>query len=359
MLQSSDALPELEKKMQKKYQVFVSSTYSDLKDERRAIIQTIMEMDCIPSGMEAFPAADEEQMSFIKRVIDDCDYYIIVIGGRYGSIDEVGVSYTEKEYDYAVSLGMTVLAFVHANPEAIDPSKTDLNADIKRKLDRFRDKVKTGRLVKLWQNTSDLPGQVALSLSRAIRVNPAVGWIRGDAAASDDLLNEINSLRKEKDDLTSKLLAASSAKLQIPDLADIQTPITVSGTHRIKRYSSYDDVAWSVSTSCAEVFSLISPGLIDCPSDGSMNREIAKVLCAKNDLIDDYAKLDEQDYFTLRVQLEAHGLVRVVRSSTVGGGVGVFWNLTEKGRSAMFELRALRTTKTAVDGVARGLPELK
>ena len=37
--------------MDKRYQVFVSSTYTDLKDERRAIIQTLVEMDCIPAGI--------------------------------------------------------------------------------------------------------------------------------------------------------------------------------------------------------------------------------------------------------------------------------------------------------------------
>ena len=71
--------------MEKRYQVFVSSTFADLKEERRKVIQTLMEMDCIPSGMEIFPAADEEQWEFIKKVISDCDYYILIIGGRYGS----------------------------------------------------------------------------------------------------------------------------------------------------------------------------------------------------------------------------------------------------------------------------------
>ena len=63
--------------MEKRYQVFVSSTYTDLKEERRHVTQALMEMDCIPAGMELFPAADEEQWEFIKRVIDDCDYYLL------------------------------------------------------------------------------------------------------------------------------------------------------------------------------------------------------------------------------------------------------------------------------------------
>jgi hypothetical protein len=83
--------------MNKRYQVFISSTYADLKEERSKVIQTIMELDCIPAGMEIFPAIDEEQFNFIKKIIDDCDYYLLIIGGRYGSISEDGLSYTEKE----------------------------------------------------------------------------------------------------------------------------------------------------------------------------------------------------------------------------------------------------------------------
>ncbi len=83
--------------MDVRYQVFVSSTYADLQEERRKVIQALMEMDCIPSGMELFPAADEEQGEFIKKIINDCDYYLLIIGGRYGSVTAEGISYTEKE----------------------------------------------------------------------------------------------------------------------------------------------------------------------------------------------------------------------------------------------------------------------
>ena len=63
---SSSLLILGETAMDKRYQVFVSSTYADLKEERQHVIQALMEMDCIPSGMEVFPAADEEQWDFIN-----------------------------------------------------------------------------------------------------------------------------------------------------------------------------------------------------------------------------------------------------------------------------------------------------
>jgi len=51
----------------KKYQVFISSTYSDLIDERRKVLDILLMADCIPAGMEAFVATDIEQFEVIKK----------------------------------------------------------------------------------------------------------------------------------------------------------------------------------------------------------------------------------------------------------------------------------------------------
>lgn len=71
--------------METRYQVFVSSTYEDLKAERQEVMHALLELDCIPAGMELFPAANEDQWSLIKKVIKECDYYIVISAGRYGS----------------------------------------------------------------------------------------------------------------------------------------------------------------------------------------------------------------------------------------------------------------------------------
>ena len=73
----------------KKYQVFISSTYADLREERRKILDALLMADCIPSGMEAFVATDNEQFEVIKKVIDLCDYYVLIIGKRYGSVSSL------------------------------------------------------------------------------------------------------------------------------------------------------------------------------------------------------------------------------------------------------------------------------
>src|SRR5437764_4698485 len=98
--------------LHRRYQVFVSSTYEDLLEERRHVIQALLETRCIPVGMELFPASTEEKWALIKRLIDDCDYFIVIVAGMYGrSPAGDGPSYTEMEFDYAVQRGMKPIGF--------------------------------------------------------------------------------------------------------------------------------------------------------------------------------------------------------------------------------------------------------
>ena len=106
--------------MDKKYQVFISSTYKDLIEEREKVCDVILSMYHFPIGMEMFNAADEEQWEIIQETIDSSDYYVLILGKRYGSIipegkPDAGMSYTEKEYRYAVSQGIPVLTFIKSD----------------------------------------------------------------------------------------------------------------------------------------------------------------------------------------------------------------------------------------------------
>src|SRR5580692_2554660 len=94
----------------KRYQVFVSSTYEDLKDERQRVLRLLAENGYIAAGMEYFPAVDEEQFTFIRRIIDDCDYYVAIVAGKYGTIAPDGLGYSEKEYEYALQKSIPVIA---------------------------------------------------------------------------------------------------------------------------------------------------------------------------------------------------------------------------------------------------------
>ena len=164
----------------KKYQVFISSTYSDLIEERAAVIQCLLDMGCIPVGMEQFPASNMSQMEYIKMMLDDCDYYILILAGRYGSVDSDGVGFTEKEYNYAIEKGIPVMSFVFKDIGKLMSTKCEETGEGRQMLDDFRNKVCRGKLVKFYTDCGTLQAAVAISHSHCIDDFPAVGWIRGD-----------------------------------------------------------------------------------------------------------------------------------------------------------------------------------
>jgi hypothetical protein len=336
--------------MDKRYQVFVSSTYADLKEERRAVIQTIIELNCIPAGMELFPAADEEQLAFIKRVIDDCDYYLLIIGGRYGSVNESGISYTEQEYDYAIGKGLKVIALLHENPDDIPLGKSEKEPIAREKLQKFRERVSKGRLVKFWKTAADLPGLVSVNLSHAMNAYPAVGWVRADRPANVQVLNEINEVRKENSEL-QKLVTTYKKKLNdlapvppVKDLAGLDEKTTLNGKY-YDTYYNRNHRHWRVETTWQEIFGYISPYLVKHPNEDVVKSVLAEALFNTTTERGVVEGLDDQDFQTVGVQLKALGLVSIDYSQTTSGGMALFWSLTGAGERLMVELRTVRSQK--------------
>lgn len=160
--------------MEKKYTVFVSSTYEDLKEERQEVMQALLEMDCIPCGMEIFPAASEEQFEFIKSMIDNCDYYVLILAGRYGSVNSSGVSYTELEFRYALEKNIPIISFVHGDIMSLPNFKCEKDNE---KVEKFQLFVKE-KLCKFWTSKEQLAGLVSRSMIQLIKRHPAIGWTR-------------------------------------------------------------------------------------------------------------------------------------------------------------------------------------
>lgn len=166
--------------MNKKYTVFLSSTYDDLREERREVMHALLEIDCIPCGMETFPADSDEQFEFIKSIIDECDYYALIIAGRYGSIGKNGKSFTEMEYRYAAQKGIPIMTFIHNNIGSIALEKSEESEENRHRLNEFVKYVSKGKLVKYWNGKEDLAGKVSRTMITAIKRHESKGWVRGD-----------------------------------------------------------------------------------------------------------------------------------------------------------------------------------
>jgi hypothetical protein len=142
--------------MDKRYQIFVSSTHSDLHKERERVINELTRIGYIAVGMEQFPATDEEQLEYIRPIIDESDYYVVILRGKYGSLANDGISFTEKECDYALETKKPVLAFLFKNPGQLRVDGTDADPEKARKLDVFKKKLEERRIVKYWEDSSQL-----------------------------------------------------------------------------------------------------------------------------------------------------------------------------------------------------------
>lgn len=161
----------------RRYQVFVSSTFRDLRQERLKVQNALMEMDCIPTAMEHFPSATDEVWTLVSRKLKTCDYYLVIIAKRYGSTTPDGTSYTEKEYDLAVDLQIPVLAFVHGELGNIMEESEDGDSDKKTRFRDFLRKVES-RTVREWTTPNELATMVATSLQQSIISQPRLGWTR-------------------------------------------------------------------------------------------------------------------------------------------------------------------------------------
>jgi len=192
--------------MDKKYQVFISSTYKDLIEQRNQVVEVVLRLSHLPVGMEIFNAASATPWDVIKSHIDNSDYYVLILAHRYGSEDpETGIGYTEKEYDYAISLGIPCLAFVLQDGVHWNPEFTEQKPGPKKKLAAFKKKVHVHHL-SYWTSTEDLASKVLLSLVDETRNKPGIGWVRANAVTSNPAVaEELSRLSKENSDLKNQL----------------------------------------------------------------------------------------------------------------------------------------------------------
>ena len=190
--------------MNPRYQVFVSSTFRDLQKERQGVLDAILELGHFPAGMEIFPAANATPWALIEKIIKQSDYYVLIIGGTYGSTDENGVSYTEKEYDLALASGVPVIACLHKRPDLIPAGLTELSPTSRKRLEAFRKKVEAHHC-KYWENPGDLKSNIVLGLVYEIGVNPRIGWVRADSTESPETLKKLNSLMEDRERLEHEL----------------------------------------------------------------------------------------------------------------------------------------------------------
>jgi hypothetical protein len=264
--------------MNPKYQVFVSSTYVDLKDERDLVIKSVLEMGHIPVGMEMFSAADEEQWGIIKKQIDQSDYYVVIVAHRYGTTDSSGLSYTEKEYDYAASIGVPVLGFIIDDETSWPKSKSDLAEDLVFRLNEFKSKIKL-KPISFWKSKDDLYGRCSIALMKAFSAYPREGWVRASLAGNAGIANEVVRLSAENADLRNRVDEYERIESKKNDLDKLIA--TLKSNKRKLSYFKKNGEDWENGPELTlyQIFESVAPELQVEKETNLLARYFAQILC--------------------------------------------------------------------------------
>jgi cell division septum initiation protein DivIVA len=196
--------------MQKKLQVFISSTFIDLQEERQIAVESVLNAGHIPAGMELFKSGDKTQKEVIKKWIDESDVYMLILGGCYGSIDdETGMSYTHWEYEYAGEIGKPRFAVV-INDDTLEEKvkKLGLKVTERKNVKQYQEfkELVLSKMSKFYSDLKDIKITVLESLKEFEKDKSLSGWISGkDIEESNNFEKENYQLLKENSELKKQI----------------------------------------------------------------------------------------------------------------------------------------------------------
>lgn len=339
--------------MNKKLQVFISSTYTDLIEERQAAVQAVLDAGHIPAGMELFKAGNTSQLETIYKWIDNSDVYMLILGGRYGSIEEkTGKSYTQLEYEYAIGKGLPIFSvvlrndFIKKKSELLGEECTVENANISQYND-FKDLVMS-KIVREVSDCKDIMLAIHTTLKDFMEEYEFVGWVRSnDTELNADLLNQLNNMNKVISTLTEE---KNRLKLELDNLkqnfesnlAFEGQYITIEGKYReyFGQFGKRSSVEHSISKEITwdKMFLLWAPYLIQ-----TLNYQKAKetLESALRDYMGRYFDMNNNLFQTIKIQYHALGLIRTYEARTTAGGMAEFISLTDKGRNYLIQKSAI------------------
>ena len=182
--------------------VFVSSTYSDLRGYREAVVSALRRLTLIPVRLEDFGASDQPPLEAALDAIDSSDIVVVLVAWRLGYVPtEIDKSLVELEYERALAAGKPTLCFLLDENQPWPPSQIDSDSS---RVTRFRDRLLAQNIVKYFTTPEDLAAKVAVAVAQYSRKfteflpDPLLPAAPASAAGSTaEVLNELKGLRAE------------------------------------------------------------------------------------------------------------------------------------------------------------------
>lgn len=144
------------KKISTKKTVFISSTFVDLKEERKKVWDSLEKFDVVVKGMEQFGARKSNPLATCISEVEQSDIYVGIIGMRYGSEEpNSGKSYSQLEYEKAIEQNKEILIYlIDEESSAVTPNL--IQFDKIQKLNNFKAILKDKHTIDTFSNSQDL-----------------------------------------------------------------------------------------------------------------------------------------------------------------------------------------------------------
>lgn len=337
---------------EKKYQVFVSSTFTDLQDARQELMLTLLTMGMIPTGMELYPTEHNNQWPMIQKVISECDYYVVLVGGRYGTLSPMGLSYTHREFTYALAKGKPVIAFIHDAPDTLPAACRETTREGEVRFQDFCKQLQDKATWLGWRSATDLGQALRGAFPKFIRQHPAPGWVRAGQSVTDlhharelqDLRKRVVELEREREELVVGRRPAMDTLARGSDPAVLEYSCNVYIKGDCKVTSAECRVTWD------DVITTVGPRLMN-EAPEMVIREAIEEMIASRALTDVQQLLPKAHavrnvvlathaFNQIKIHLRALGLIRKSsRRETTGQ---TWWQLTAHGDQTMTGLLAMR-----------------
>jgi hypothetical protein len=340
--------------VEKRFQVFVSSTQQGCTPEKKEVIEALLELDCLPCSNDYFTSPEGPQSALIQKMIDDADFFILIIGNDESPADGPWINKVMAEYEYAVSRDKPVTAFIYHNDTSQRASGIETNATDTKQFKKFKKEL-IDTMAILWSKVPELGALVSRLISQGRKYFPQAGWVRANmvhelVGRSKLSSNKYIRTRERDGELVSTLTEAPMEDLAEGD-EQVEVYVETSGGPYNKPVVKSESFTVSWKTIAYHLLPKVMDPIRESTFRTNLNtifRDIYLQINRGKSLPGNFKVLISNETFdAVKIQFHLLGFIRLY-STEIEKEEGVtttkMVSLTERGRQKLIGLRAVRKT---------------
>ncbi|WP_237738856.1 DUF4062 domain-containing protein [Alcanivorax hongdengensis] len=333
-----------------RYQVFISATYPDMQEARQALMVPLMDMGLMPTGFDSSAADGNTLLPVIQRMIEESDYFILLVGGRYGTLSPMGLSEIHREYIFAATKRKPVIALIHDNPAMLPESRRETTREGQVRREDFARLLENKAICYRWSTEKGLAELISKVMPEVMREHPADGWIRADRAGqgggaqSAALKERIAVLEKEREELLAQARPPLKSLARGSDQVSLDYSCNVYEGGDCKLAMASTRISWD------QAFACVAPLMLNPASEMSLQKALEDYIGrrALADVQGDFPKahavrnvvMASHAFNQVKVHLRALGLINKSQEKDSRGLP--MWQLTAHGDNTMSQVMAVK-----------------